>query len=233
LAPLLPAGFRYRNPGEKIHKLAQVLAGVTGEVLYDLMGLHWNDTSSLVIGGPMLMPKSSAEVYAWNNSQMCMQECMMFTDMMSYLPDDILVKVDRASMGISLESRIPFLEHRVVEFAWRIPLFMKIRQRTGKWILRQVLDKYVPRTLIDRPKMGFGVPIDSWLRGPLREWGESLLNEKRLVDEGFFNPDPIRKKWNEHLTGTWNWQYDLWDVLMFQAWLEHQKTSHGFDESLG
>ena len=223
MAPLVPRGFQYRNPGEKLHKLAEMLTAGGGEGLYVLMGSHWSDASSLVIGtsGPSMPVTNSSP---WNNHRMQLQERMMFADMISYLPDDILVKVDRASMGVSLESRIPFLDHRVVEFAWHIPLSMKIRKRTGKWLLRQVLSNYVPSTLIDRPKMGFGVPIDAWLRGPLKEWADALLDERRLLREGFFHPDPISKKWNEHLAGASNWQYHLWDVLMFQAWLEHEKV---------
>ena len=221
VAPLVPTGFQYCNPGDKLHKLAEMLTAGVGEGLYVLMGAHWNDAASLVIGTSG-SSRPATNSYPWNNHRMHFQERMMFADMISYLTDDILVKVDRASMGVSLESRIPFLDHRVVEFAWQIPLSMKIRKRTGKWLVRQVLSKYVPSTLIDRPKMGFGVPIDAWLRGPLREWAEALLDEKRLRDQGFFNPDPIRQKWSAHVSETFNWQHDLWDVLMFQAWLEHE-----------
>ena len=143
----------------------------------------------------------------------------MFLDAKTYLPDDILCKVDRAAMGVSLETRVPFLNHNVVSLAWQLPLNMKIRDRQGKWILRELLCQHVPKSLIERPKQGFSLPIAEWLRGPFREWAEVLLERSRLESEGFFYPDPIRKAWQDHLNGK-NMHNQLWGILMFQAWLE-------------
>ncbi len=219
----LPASLRHANLGDKLHKAAEVLASSSMDALYLGLVSHWDDPASLVIGAnepPTMLTGTAPQLTGLDESQR-----MMALDTLTYLPDDILVKVDRAAMGVSLESRVPFLDHRVFEFAWRLPQSMKLRDGVGKWALRQVLYRHVPRELIERPKMGFGVPIDSWLRGPLREWVESLLDESRLRREGYFNPAPIRQKWAEHLSGRRNWQYHLWDVLMFQAWLENTSTS--------
>jgi asparagine synthase (glutamine-hydrolysing) len=216
----LPSRFSQMNIGDKLHKGADVLACQSVSELYLNLVSHWQDPTSLVLGAtelPTLLTTTKAQPNTPTDI-----ERMMALDMLTYLPDDILTKVDRAAMGVSLETRVPFLDHRVVEFAWTLPLQYKLRDGVGKWALRQVLYKHVPKALIERPKMGFGVPIDDWLRGPLRDWAETLLNENRLRNEGFFNPLPIRIKWEEHLSGKRNWHYYLWDVLMFQAWLEEQ-----------
>lgn len=215
---LLPTGLRQANLGDKLHKAAGVLASSSVDAFYLGIVSHWDDPASVVKGGqelPTLLTANAPQLPGLDDIQK-----MMTLDTLTYLPDDILVKLDRACMGVSLEGRVPFLDHRVVEFAWRLPQSMKLRDGLGKWVLRQILYRHVPKELIERPKMGFGVPIGEWLRGPLKEWAEELLNEARLQREGFFHPAPIRQKWDEHLSGAFNWQSHLWDVLMFQAWLE-------------
>lgn len=212
----------HKVTGDRIQKLAEILAVPTPEVMYNDLISHWKNPVSLVVG--------SSEPLTVITDHSCwadlsdFTELMMHLDLISYLPDDILVKVDRACMGVSLESRVPFLDHRVVDFAWHLPLGMKIRNGRGKWILREVLNRYVPRDLIERPKMGFGVPIDSWLRGPLRDWVEALLDPIKIEQEGYLKPEAIQEKWREHLSGRRNWQYYLWDVLMFEAWYDNQKN---------
>ena len=219
LEPILPPSLRLANIGEKLHKAAGVLTSHNVDELYLGLVSHWQP-ESIVLGA------QEPSTYLRGNSPhlgtLNAVQRMMLLDAMTYLPDHILVKVDRAAMGTSLETRTPFLDHRVVEFAWQLPQNLKLRDGVGKWALRQVLYRHVPKELIERPKMGFGVPIDNWLRGPLREWAEDLLDEKKLRQQGFLNPVPIQKKWAEHLSGKRNWQHHLWDVLMFQAWLEHQ-----------
>ena len=218
LSRFLPVGWRYANPGDKLHKLAEILAVRTPEEIYLDLVSHWKQPTE-VVRGTQEPPTVLTDPAQWANLP-DFEQRMMYLDQMTYLPDDILTKVDRAAMGVSLETRVPFLDHRVVEFAWSLPLSMKIRHGQGKWLLRQVLYRHVPKELMERPKMGFGVPIDVWLRGPLKGWAEELLDEGRLQREGYFDPRPIRGKWAEHLTGRRNWSYYLWDVLMFQAWLE-------------
>ncbi len=222
LAGFVPRSARFANVGEKLHKGAGVLASQSADALYLGLVSHWHDPASVVIGGHEPSTLLTGNVPAFSGLDDIQH--MMALDMLTYLPDDILTKVDRAAMGVSLETRVPFLDHRVVEFAWRLPQSMKLRDGQTKWPLRQVLYRHVPKALIERPKMGFGVPIDIWLRGPLREWAEALLSETHLKREGFFNPAPIRQKWAEHLSGQRNWQYHLWDVLMFQAWLGEEQN---------
>lgn len=210
----------YNRVGEKIHKAASVMESSSIDELYLRLVSHWNNPESIVLNSsePITQLTSTTS----NISRLSPIQKMMLMDTLTYLSDDILTKVDRAAMGVSLETRIPFLNHNVVEYAWRMPMNFKVRNGESKWALRQILYKYIPKEMVERPKMGFGVPIDSWLRGPIREWAEELLDESRLRQEGFFNPEQIRQKWREHLSGKRNWQHQLWDVLMFQAWLEEQ-----------
>ena len=206
----LPSGVGVRLPTEKLQKFASVLPAKDQLALYETLVTHWS--SDIVRGG-------ESHPVAWSDLG-DFASSMMLTDLETYLPDDILTKVDRASMAVSLEARVPLLDHRVVEYAWRMPHEFKIRDGQSKWALRQVLYRHVPREMIERPKMGFGVPIDAWLRGPLRGWAEELLSKQRLEQDGYFDASLIRTRWHEHLGHVKNWQHHLWDVLMFQAWLD-------------
>ncbi|MHB8897862.1 MAG: asparagine synthase (glutamine-hydrolyzing) [Thermoguttaceae bacterium] len=214
-AGLLPGGVRGKG---RLEMIGQLLTARNGTEVYNRFNSHWRNHRSLVIGGEA--PRLVRVPHDLLQAGAGLAEQMTFIDAISYLSEDILVKVDRASMGVGLEARVPLLDRRVVEFAWTVPTAMKVRGGQTKWLLRRVLERYVPPELTERPKMGFGVPIDSWLRGPLRDWAENLLREDRLRAEGYFHPGPIRQKWKEHLDRRADWHYLLWDILMFQAWLE-------------
>jgi asparagine synthase (glutamine-hydrolysing) len=218
-SPLVPRNKRSFPTGDKAHKLAGLLGAESQERIYMHALTHWENPSAVVNGASE--PETVRQFVHEAQWLPSMEEIMMLTDTVHYLPDDILTKVDRASMAVSLEARVPILDHRVVEFAWKLPMRFKIRDGKGKWALRQVLYKYVPAAMIERPKMGFGVPIDSWLRGELREWAEDLLSAESLERHGLFNIEAIRTKWQEHTSGGRNWQYLLWDVLVFQDWMAH------------
>lgn len=208
------------NSTDKLLKLTEILVAQDPEELYKGFVSHWKQPS-LVVKNGIEYPSALTNKQNWIETT-DFTERMMHLDLISYLPDDILTKVDRATMGVGLESRIPLLDHRIVEFAWQLPHSMKNRNGQSKWLLRQVLYQYLPKEMMERPKMGFGVPINEWLKTSLRDWAEDLLDEKKLEEQGFFYPQPILEKWQEHLSGKRNWSYHLWDVLMFQAWLESQ-----------
>ncbi len=220
---LLPRVMRTQRLGEKVHKGATMLGSESMDELYDLMLSVWRDEAAFVIGAPPDIAHPIPDGQELDG--LGGVERMMAQDMLGYLPNDILVKVDRAAMAVSLETRVPLLDREVVEFAWRLPLDLKIRGNTTKWLLRQVLDRHVPRALIERPKMGFGVPLDDWLRGPLREWAEALLGESRLREQGFFDARQVRRFWDLHLGGRSNQHFRLWPILMFQSWLEANSGS--------
>jgi asparagine synthase (glutamine-hydrolysing) len=205
-------------PGDKLAKVVQALRADGPDDLYRRMITHWPDPNDLVIGAqehPTGLTDAGGTV---DVADLALRS--MWLDAMTYLPDDILVKVDRASMAVSLEARVPYLDHRVVELGWRLPTSMKLAGGRSKLPLWALLERYVPRELFDRPKMGFGVPIGDWLRGPLRGWAEDLLSPNRIADEGFLSVDRVSETWREHMSGRRNRQYQLWDVLMFESWLD-------------
>lgn len=209
-----PKKYQVQNFSDKLRKGAVLFERTSPEKLYDGFISHW-DPSKIVTNYNHHTKYSFMEMSSLN-----FNEQMMRLDTLTYLPDDILVKVDRAAMSNSLETRVPFLDHRVIEFAWGLPMDLKIRNGVSKWILKEVLYKYVPKELIERPKMGFAVPVNIWLRGPLKEWAENLLSKSALDKHGLLNYDEVKKNWDEHQSEERNWQYYLWDILMFQAWYE-------------
>lgn len=219
LQPILPKKLCMRLPGQKLHKLADVMTSASAQEYYLRLTSNWFQPEKIVINGwehPGPFQSSGNQPRT-----SCLTEWMQFMDAATYLPDDIMTKVDRAAMAVSLETRAPFLDHEVVEFSQHLPMHLKIHGGKGKKILRDILYKYVPSELIERPKMGFGIPIDSWLKGPLKDWAEDLLDPVRMMNEGYLQPDPIRKTWENHLSGQIDAQYKIWNILVFQSWLRY------------
>jgi len=222
LGGMMPARLRLPQLGHKLHKLAKVLTLDDTDAMYRRLISLWEPAEIMpgtvepqfVLWDPTVREDIPGAI-----------ERMQFLDLVTYLPDDILTKVDRASMAVALEARVPLIDHRVVEFSWSLPAHFKRRDGVSKWLLRQVLYRHVPRELIERPKMGFGVPLGQWLRGPLREWAEHLLNEDRLREAGLLNVPLVRARWAEHLGGQRDWQYLLWAILMLEAWRERWPTA--------
>jgi asparagine synthase (glutamine-hydrolysing) len=217
LLSVFPDAIIPRQPGDKLHKFAAVLSTNSDTELYRRLVTHWEPSE-------ILPNVDESKGVLWDQSVEDdfpgLLERMQFLDLVTYLPDDILTKVDRASMAVALEARVPLIDHRVVEFAWRLPRSAKIRGGVSKWLLRQVLYRHVPKALVERPKMGFAVPLGDWLRGPLRDWAENLLGEARLKQAGLVDASRVRHVWQAHLSGQRNHEYMLWNVLMLEAWRE-------------
>ena len=217
--PILPPSARVSRLGDKVHKGVRMLSSTSLERVYEQLLTQWDDPAEVVVGlGTMASGPRADE------TDLTGVEWMMARDMLGYLPDDILAKVDRAAMAVSLETRVPLLDPEVVELAWRLPLNLKIRGGTSKWILRQVLYRHVPSALIERPKMGFGIPLGAWLRGPLRGWAEELIDQRLLAEEGYFHPAAVRGAWDGLLKGDPRQELRMWTILMFQSWLREQQT---------
>ncbi|MCG7495011.1 asparagine synthase (glutamine-hydrolyzing) [Thalassobius sp. Cn5-15] len=222
---ILPKATRVQNISERLPKLLKVLSCADGQEFYDSLISQSVNTVDLLQPHPDL---SSAKL-TFNTHLLDqvsdMRDQMMLMDIQTYLHDDVLTKVDRASMAVNLEARVPLLDHRLIEFAWQVPVGLKYRDKTGKWLLRQALHRHVPKEIMERPKMGFGVPVSTWLRGPLRDWAEQLLDPKSMQQEGFLNPTAVQDIWRKHLNGTEGLQYTLWNILMFQAWMRNMHAS--------
>ncbi|NVD44397.1 asparagine synthase (glutamine-hydrolyzing) [Qipengyuania atrilutea] len=218
----LPAKFRHQGLRDRLPKVARILSSEDISDVYRQLVSHFDNPSDLLIRGEEPPTYLSCGL----SGELSNIEAMMLADTLTYLPDDILTKVDRASMAVSLETRVPFLDPQVVEFAWQIPLAEKVTGNSGKKILRRLLYRYVPQRIVDRPKMGFGIPIGDWLRGPLRSWADNLLEPRRLLEEGFFNPSAVTKIWERHCEGSGHHQYQIWTILMFQAWLEKHRSEN-------
>lgn len=214
--PLLPNKLKFKNPGNKYQKVLNLLSAKSINESYDKLISHWADKESIFIGD--IVDRKLCD-YHINNKKVSNIENMMFLDVVNYMMDDILVKVDRASMANSLEVRVPLIDNRIIEYSSRIPLSLKIKNNQQKYILRQILYKYVPSSLIDRPKSGFGIPVGHWIKNDLKDWAQDLLNPVKIKNDNLLNNDLIQKKWKHHLSSKGDHQYDLWDVLMFQAWL--------------
>jgi asparagine synthase (glutamine-hydrolysing) len=208
-----------RRMGDGLRRVGEILDAQDADDLYRRLNQYWPAPAALVIGG--CEPITNRR-FLTSSAESGIRDFQTI-DLGTYLPDDLMVKVDRAAMAVSLECRAPFLDHRVVEFARTLPQEILVRGGAGKQVLRQVLTRYVPSALFDRRKMGFGIPIHDWLRGPLRSWAEDLLSEERLRREGVLHPEAIRQSWDEHQRGHRNWGYRLWGVLMFQAWWQEQQ----------
>lgn len=217
----LPPRLQVRTPGNKLRKLGEALPVASLDELHSTLVALWRDPAELVLGSSGVVFEATSLA-----PEMLVEpvERMMFSDTVRYLPDDILVKLDRASMAVSLEARVPLLDRRVVEYAWTLPPDQRLRAGVGKWILRQVLHRYVPAELVDRPKMGFGLPLGDWLRGPLRDWAASLLDPRRIADEGYLASEVVERIWKIHQSGRQDQEHLLWSVLAFEAWLECNQT---------
>jgi len=221
VSALLPGMLKVQHLADRLPKLAELLDADSFDSLYRRMISHWKQPGRIALHAsePNTVFAEAAPPFT------DLRQYMMFWDTLTYLPDDVLTKVDRASMAVGLEARVPLLDHRLVEYAWRLPPHAKVRGGQTKVPLRRILYRYVPRELVDRPKMGFGVPIQQWLMGPLREWADSLLQVQRIREEGFLDPVPVISAWEEFKSGKRRWHAQIWDILMFQAWWEQNRKA--------